>query len=115
MSHSDDHAAVVGVGGEQPSPDEDVQFSGHRLRQAIPRDPPPSGATLLIDGDQPQQSGNDLLAASAGGRGRVGQGRIGLAGQGTLDPAELVIACSGQFAAAVDTVGELGEGEGQQR
>ncbi|MGH3885847.1 MAG: hypothetical protein ACRDSZ_04625 [Pseudonocardiaceae bacterium] len=33
----------------------------------------------------------------------------------TVYPAELVVACSGQPAAAADALGELGEGERQQQ
>ena len=95
--------------------DEGVQLADHRLRQLIARDPPPGGATLLIHGDQPQQPGNDLLTAPPRDRPRLGQRRLGLAGQRTLHPAELVVTRSRQLTTAADPLGELGQGERQQR
>ncbi|HVE95729.1 MAG TPA: hypothetical protein VNA67_01890 [Pseudonocardiaceae bacterium] len=80
MGYPDDHAAIVGVGGEQPPLDEDVQFSGYRLRQLVAGDPPSGGTALLIDGDQTQQPGKDFLLPPTGGRGRFSQGCVGLAG-----------------------------------
>ena len=115
MGHLDDHAAVVGVGAHQPPPNEDVHLSDHRLRQLIARDPPPGGTTLLIHGDQPQQPGNDLLPAPPADRTRIGQSRVGLTGQGTLHPTEPFIEWTRQLTAAADPLGELGEGERQQR
>lgn len=110
-----DGGFAVGVGGQQPSRDEGVQLGTHQFGQLVSADAPPDRAAVLIDGDQSQQPGDHLVTGAPGSGHGVGQGRVGLAGQCPPDAPELVIARSGKLAAAAHAVGELGEGERQQR
>jgi len=111
----DHHGAVVGVGAQQPPSDEGIQRGDRRIGQLVAVDLPPSRAALFIDSDQPQQPGNHLFPALAASGYRVSEGRIGLTDQRTLDPTELLVACLGELTTSADAVGELGQGERQQR
>lgn len=74
-----------------------------------------TGTTLLVDGHQPQQPRQDLPMVTAGGRHRVGQGGVGLAGQRTAHTADFRVGGGRELPAAADALGELSEGERQQR
>jgi len=49
----DDAAAVVFIGGRQPTLDEGVEFGEHGCGQVVAVDSPAGGVALFVDGDQP--------------------------------------------------------------
>jgi hypothetical protein len=105
----------VGVGDQQPPGDERIPLGDQWGGQLGAGDPPSGGTALLVNTNQPQQPGDDLLAPSATGGDRLGQRRVGLASQRTLHPAELLIARGRQLATVADTLGKVGQSERQQR
>jgi hypothetical protein len=105
---------MLGVGGEQAAVDEGLQLDEHLTRQLVAADAPPGGAALFVDGDQAEQFPDHLVAVAAAGGNGLGQGGVGLPGQGPLNAAELLVAGGGDAVPAGDAVGELSQGVGQQ-
>lgn len=116
MSDTDDPAAVGGLGGgQQPTFDECVQLGGHGCGQLVTGGAPADGMALLVHGHQPQQPREHVVAAATSGLGCGVQGRIGMCGQRSLYAAKLLVPGGQELSAPVNILGELGEGEGQQR
>ena len=55
----------VGVGGEQAAVDEGLQLGEHLGGQLVAANAPAGGAALLVDGDEPEELSDHLLALSA--------------------------------------------------
>ena len=115
VGHRDvDDAVVSSLRGEQVPVDERVA-PHHQVGQGGHVDPAARRLAVDVDRDELQQCAQHLVATPPGVAPRLRQRRIGLPAQRAAHAADGGVPLRRELAAPADAVGELGQGEGQQR